>query len=70
MFNSALAYETAVLKNFAERYLLEIPADSPSQAKGYQMRRFLDLFVPVWPDAVPHIRLLREFIGGSDFSYK
>ena len=70
MFNSALAYETAVLKNFAERYLLEIPADSPSQAKGYQMRRFLDLFVPVWPDAVPHISLLREFIGGSDFSYK
>ena len=70
MFNSALASETAVLKNFAERYLLEIPADSPSQAKGYQMRRFLDLFVPVWPDAVPHISLLREFIGGSDFSYK
>jgi uridine kinase len=70
MFNSALAYETAVLKNFAERYLLEIPADSPSQAKGYQLRRFLDLFVPVWPDYVPHISLLREFVGGSDFSYK
>jgi uridine kinase len=70
MFNSALAYEAAVLKNFAERYLLEIPADSPSQAKGYQMRRFLDLFVPLWPDGVPHISLLREFIGGSDFSYK
>jgi hypothetical protein len=70
MFNSALAYETAVLKNFAERYLLEIPADSPSQAKGYQLRRFLDLFVPLWPDYVPHISLLREFIGGSDFSYK
>jgi uridine kinase len=70
MFNSALAYETAVLKNFAERYLLEIPADSPSQAKGYQLRRFLDLFVPLWPDHVPHISILREFIGGSDFSYK
>jgi uridine kinase len=70
MFNSALAYETTVLKNFAERYLLEIPPDSPSQAKGYQLRRFLDLFVPVWPDHVPHISLLREFIGGSDFSYK
>jgi uridine kinase len=70
MFNSALAYETSVLKNFAERYLLEIPADSPSQAKGYQLRRFLDLFVPLWPDYVPHISLLREFIGGSDFSYK
>ena len=70
MFNSALAYETTVLKNFAERYLLEIPVDSPSQAKGYQLRRFMDLFVPVWPDYVPHTSLLREFIGGSGFSYK
>lgn len=70
MFNSALAYETTVLKNFADRYLLEIPVSSASQAKGYQLRRFLDLFVPLWPDHVPHTSLLREFIGGSDFSYK
>ncbi len=70
MFNSALAYETAVLKNFAYRYLLEIPPDSPAQAKGYQLRRFLELFVPVWPDDVPATSILREFIGGSGFSYK
>lgn len=70
MFNSALAYETAVLKSFAYRYLLEIPPDSPAQAKGYQLRRFLELFVPVWPDGVPATSLLREFIGGSGFSYK
>ncbi len=70
MFNSALAYETAVIRNFAVRYLLEIPERSPSQAKGYQLRRFLDLFVPVWPDRVPATSILREFIGGSAFSYK
>jgi uridine kinase len=70
MFNSALAYETAVLKSFAYRYLLEIPPDSPAQAKGYQLRRFLELFVPVWPDDVPATSILREFIGGSGFSYK
>lgn len=70
MFNSALAYETAVLKNFAYRYLLEIPPESPAQAKGYQLRRFLELFVPVWPDDVPATSILREFIGGSGFSYK
>lgn len=70
MFNSALAYETAVLKNFAYRYLLEIPPDSPAQAKGYQLRRFLELFVPVWPDDVPATSILREFLGGSGFSYK
>lgn len=70
MFNSALAYEAAVLKNFAKRYLLEIRDDSPAQAKGYQLRRFLDLFVPVWPDHVPATSILREFIGGSGFSYR
>ena len=70
MFNSALAYETAVLRNFAYRYLLEVAPDSPAQAKGYQLRRFLELFVPVWPDDVPATSILREFIGGSGFSYK
>jgi uridine kinase len=70
MFNSALAYETAVLKSFAYRYLLEVPPGSPAQAKGYQLRRFLELFVPVWPDDVPATSILREFIGGSGFSYK
>ena len=70
MFNSALAYETAVLKSFAYRYLLEVPPGSPAQAKGYQLRRFLELFVPVWPDSVPATSILREFIGGSGFSYK
>ncbi len=70
MFNSALAYETAVLKSFAYRYLLEIAPGSPAQAKGYQLRRFLELFVPVWPDSVPATSILREFIGGSGFSYK
>ena len=70
MFNSALAYETAVHKNFAQRYLLEIPMNHPAQCKGYQLRRFLDLFVPIWPDYVPATSLLREFIGGSGFSYR
>ena len=70
MFNSALAYETAVLKSFADRYLLEVPPVSPAQAKGYQLRRFLELFVPVWPDDVPATSILREFIGGGGFSYK
>ena len=70
MFNSALIYETAAIKNFAQRYILEIPEGSPAQAKGYQLRRFLDLFVPVWPDRVPQTSILREFIGGSGFSYK
>lgn len=70
MFNSALAYEMSVLRNFAQRFLLEIPPTSPAQAKAYQLLRFLDLFVPVWPDRVPGTSIIREFIGDSEFSYK
>lgn len=70
MFNSALAYEASVIKNFAQRYLLEIPPDSAAQARGHHLLRFLDLFVPVWPNDVPATSILREFIGGSGFSYK
>ncbi|MCK6684251.1 MAG: hypothetical protein L6R30_17755, partial [Thermoanaerobaculia bacterium] len=70
MFNSALTYEASVIKNFAQRYLLEIPPDSAAQARGHHLLRFLDLFVPVWPNDVPATSILREFIGGSGFSYK
>ena len=69
MFNSALVYETAVLKTFAWRYLLEVPRNSPSRVRAQPLLRFLDLFVPIFPDDIPSNSLLREFIGGSNFSY-
>ncbi len=67
MFNSALVYETAVLKVFAWRFLLEIPPGDPAQIEAYRLLRFLDLFVPVFPEGVPANSVLREFIGGSGF---
>jgi uridine kinase len=70
MFNSALAYEPCVMRVFAQRYLLEIPPDSPARPKGDQLLAFTSLFVPVFPDPVPATSILREFIGGSGFSYK
>jgi uridine kinase len=69
MFNSALVYETAVLKSFAWRYLLEVPRTQPARVQAYQMLKFLDLFVPFFPDAIPANSVLREFIGGSGFLY-
>ncbi len=69
MFNSALVYEPAVLKVLAERYLLEVPRDHPSAATAHALRKFLQLFVPVFADDVPRTSLLREFIGGSAFDY-
>ncbi len=69
MFNSALVYEHAVLRNRVERYLLEVPEQHPSFTEAYRLLGFLRLIVPASDEAVPHTSLLREFIGGSAFTY-
>ena len=69
MFNSALPYETAVLKVYAERFLLEVPQDDPAYPEVHRLMKFLSLFVGIFPDAVPQNSILREFIGGSTFHY-
>ncbi len=67
MFNSALVYEPAVLKVFAERFLLEVPREHPAYTEAYRLLKFLAWFVPVFQDDVPSTSILREFIGGSPF---
>jgi len=69
IFDTSLIYEFSVLKVFADRYLLEVPRSSPSFADAYRLRMFLAMFVPVLPGDVPNTSLMREFIGGSSFSY-
>lgn len=69
MFNSALVYEQAVLKIYAERFLLQVPRASRAYTEAYRLLKFLSLFVPVFPDEVPQTSILREFIGGSAFEY-
>jgi uridine kinase len=69
MFNSALVYEPAVLKTYAERFLLQVPRTSPAYTEAYRLLKFIDTFVPIFPDEVPHTSILREFIGGSTFNY-
>jgi uridine kinase len=69
MFNSALVYEPAVLKVYAERFLLQVPRSSRAYPEAFRLLKFLSLFVPIFPDEVPHTSLLREFIGGSSFNY-
>jgi uridine kinase len=69
IFNSALVYEPSVLKTYAERFLLEVPTDSPSFVEADRLLRFLSLFVPIFSEEVPHASILREFIGGSSFAY-
>lgn len=68
-FDSALVYEPAVLKVFAERYLLEVPSSHPSYATAWRLRHLVDRFVAIYPDHVPPTSIIREFIGGSGFEY-
>jgi uridine kinase len=69
VFDSSLVYEPAVLKVYAERYLLEVPHDSPAYTTAHRLLRLLDRFVTIYPDQVPPTSILREFIGGSGFEY-
>lgn len=63
LFDSSLVYETAILKSFTWRYLLEVPRDHPTQGEAFRLLKFLELFVPVLPDAIPNNSLLQEFVS-------
>jgi len=69
LFNSTLIYEPAVLRMYAERFLMEVSNDDESFGEAYRLLQFLRMFVPVFSDEVPHTSILREFIGGSSFEY-
>ncbi|MBN2495319.1 MAG: nucleoside kinase [Deltaproteobacteria bacterium] len=69
MFNTALPYEMAVLKIYAERFLLEVPQEDSSYSEVHRLMKFLSLFVGIFPNRVPQNSILREFIGGSTFQY-
>ncbi len=65
LFNSALVYELAVLKPFAEPLLAQIEPGTLEYTEARRLLAFLEWFLP-WPPAmVPDNSLLREFIGGS-----
>lgn len=69
VFDSSLVYEIGVLRVYAERYLREVPRAHPEFPAAHRLRRLLAPFVPIHPDLVPPTSILREFIGGSGFSY-
>ncbi len=67
MFNSALIYELAVLKQFAEPILFGIEKEDPEYSEAKRLLKFLDYFLGIPTDDVPKNSILREFIGGSCF---
>lgn len=67
MFNSALLYELAVLKQYAEPALFGIERDCEEYLEAKRLLKFLDYFVGIGSEAIPTNSLLREFIGGGCF---
>ena len=67
MFNSALIYELAVLKPYAESILFGIPKDAPEYVEAKRLLKFLDYFIGISSEGIPKNSLMREFVGGSVF---
>lgn len=67
MFNSALIYELAVLKLYAEPLLFQIEKSAPEYGEAKRLLKFLDYFLPVPGEEIAQNSILREFIGGSAF---
>ena len=68
MFNSAMIYELAVLRKFAEPILSEIREMDAEHAEAYRLIRFLRYFSYIPVDELPATSLLREFMGGGNFN--
>lgn len=65
VFNSALIYETALLKPYVEPLLFGVPHDCPEYLETKRLLKFLNYFLPLPADNVPKTSLLREFVGGG-----
>ena len=69
MFNSAMLYELAALRRYAEPILRQVPKDAVEYAEAYRLLRFLSYFNYINDRELPPTSLLREFMGGSSFKY-
>ena len=66
-FNSALAFEPAVLKTFVRPLLSEVKPFDREYADARRLLEFLELVNSTSAEHVPNTSLIREFIGGSAF---
>lgn len=67
MFNSASVYELAVLKQYAEPILFQIPKGCEEYQEAKRLLKFLDYVLGVSSENIPQNSIVREFIGGSCF---
>ena len=68
MFNSALIYELAVLKPYAEPLLYSIQKGEPEYYEARRLLKFLEYFLTIGSDGLQNNSLCREFVGGGCFN--
>ncbi|NLD23929.1 MAG: nucleoside kinase [Bacteroidales bacterium] len=69
MFNSAMIYELAAIRQHAEPILMQVPKTVPEYSEAYRLLKFLSYFNYITDRELPPTSLLREFLGGSSFRY-
>ena len=68
-FNSALDYELAILKHYAEPVLKTVKPYHEEYAEAIRLTDFLSNFIGIPERQIPKMSILREFIGESGFKY-
>jgi uridine kinase len=69
MFNSALIFELAILKTYAEPILRAVPETSEAYCDAVMLLKFFTYFQTMSDREIPPTSILREFLGGSSFIY-
>jgi uridine kinase len=72
MFNSSLIYEIPMLKHYAEPLLRRIAPTSRAYSESLRLLKFLSYMVEITESEqknIPPTSIMREFIGGSSFTY-
>ena len=69
VFNSAMLFELAVIKQQAEPLLELVPENCEEYSEAYRLLKFLKYIKPIPNRDIPPTSLLREFLGGSSFKY-
>lgn len=69
MFNSALIYELAVLKKYAEPLLKDVPENQVEFCEANRLLKFFSYIKSIDDFEIPPTSLIREFLGGSSFRY-
>ena len=69
MINTSLVFELSVLKPFALPILYAVPETVPEYAEAQRLIKLLLFFKTIPEFSLPGTSILREFLGGSKFTY-